>query len=82
MPIEEELKKIIIDQLGVDSSELIPDAKFTDDLGADSLDAVELIMSIEEKFKIEISDKDAEKLAAVGDIVKYLKKRIGDNKSS
>ena len=68
MPIKEELNKIIIDQLGVSPSELVPEAKFMDDLGADSFDAVELIMTIEEKFKIEIPDEDAEKLPTVEDI--------------
>jgi acyl carrier protein len=73
------LKKIVVDQLGVQESEVVPTAKFAEDLGADSLDLVELIMAIEEGFstpekKIEIPDTDAEKLLTVQDAIDYLKK--------
>ena len=74
----ERLKKIIVEQLGVEDEEVVPSASFVDDLGADSLDLVELIMSLEEGFsnpsrKIEISDEDAEKLLTVQDAIDYLK---------
>jgi acyl carrier protein len=77
--IFEKLKKIIVDQLGVEEKDVIPTAKFAEDLGADSLDLVELIMAIEENFsttgqKIEIPDSDAEKILTVQDAVDYLKK--------
>ena len=61
----ERLKKIIVDQLGVDESEVVPNASFVEDLNADSLDLVELIMSLEEEFKLQISDEDAEKITTV-----------------
>ncbi len=76
--IFERIKKIIVDQLGVEEAEVAPSANFVDDLGADSLDLVELIMSIEEEFsdssqKIEIPDEDAEKIVTVQDAVDYIK---------
>ncbi|MFC1988287.1 acyl carrier protein [Chloroflexota bacterium] len=76
--IFERVKKIIVEQLGVEESEVVPGANFVDDLGADSLDLVELIMSLEEEFsesskKVEIPDEDAEKILAVQDAVDYLK---------
>ena len=75
----DKLKKIVVDQLGVQESEVVPTAKFAEDLGADSLDLVELIMAIEEGFstpekKVEIPDADAEKLLTVQDAIDYLKK--------
>ncbi len=70
--VEERLKKIIAEQLGVDESLIVPGAHFSKDLNADSLDLVELIMSIEEEFGIEISDEDAEKIESVKDALKYL----------
>ncbi len=70
--VEERLRKIIAEQLGVDESQIVPGASFTKDLNADSLDLVELIMSIEEEFGIEISDDDAEKIQTVDDALKYL----------
>ncbi len=70
--LEEKVKKIIIDQLGVDEAEVTPEAKFIDDLGADSLDTVELVMALEEEFGIEIPDEDAEKIATVQDAVAYI----------
>ena len=70
----DKIKKIIVDQLGVDESKITEDSSFVDDLGADSLDIVELIMAFEEEFDMEIPDEDAEKIKTVGDAVKYLSK--------
>jgi len=72
MSIEDKVKKIIAEKLSVDLEELVPEASFADDLGADSLDLVELIMSMEEEFDIEISDEEAEKLATVKDVLDYI----------
>jgi acyl carrier protein len=69
------LKKIVIEQLGVDEEEVKPEASFVDDLNADSLDLVELIMSLEEEFGTEISDEDAERIRTVGDAVEYIDER-------
>lgn len=71
--IYEKLKSIINEQLGVDEDKITMDATFVDDLSADSLDIVELIMSIEEEFDMEIADSDAEKIVAVSDVVRYIK---------
>ncbi len=68
------IKKIIVDQLGIDESKITENSSFVDDLGADSLDIVELIMAFEEEFDIEIPDEDAEKMKTVGDAVRYLNK--------
>jgi acyl carrier protein len=68
------IKKIIVDQLGVDENKITEKSSFVDDLGADSLDIVELIMAFEEEFDIEIPDEDAEKMKTIGDAVKYLSK--------
>lgn len=73
MSIEDKVKKIIAEKLSVDLAEVVPDASFVDDLGADSLDLVELIMSMEEEFDIEIPDEDAEKLVTVKDAMEYTK---------
>lgn len=70
--IMEKVKQIIVDELGVDEKEVEPEAKFTDDLGADSLDTVELVMRFEEEFGIEIPDEAAEKIQSVGDAYKYI----------
>ncbi|HEU5180718.1 MAG TPA: acyl carrier protein [Candidatus Polarisedimenticolia bacterium] len=72
MTVEEKVKNIIMEQLGVDAEEVTPEASFVNDLGADSLDTVELVMALEEAFKIEISDEDAEKITTVGEAVKYI----------
>ncbi|MCC7403819.1 MAG: acyl carrier protein [Bdellovibrionales bacterium] len=72
MSIEPKVKKIIEEQLGVDPERVKPEASFIDDLGADSLDIVELVMAMEEEFEIEIPDEDAEKLKTVNDVCKYL----------
>jgi acyl carrier protein len=76
MDLMDKVKKIIVEQLGVDESEVTPKAHFIDDLGADSLDTVELILSFEEEFDISIPDEDAEKLETVGKAVEYLKAHI------
>jgi acyl carrier protein len=70
--VEQRVKDIIVEQLGVNADQVTPDAKFIDDLGADSLDIVELIMALEEEFGIEVPDNEAEKLQSVGDVVKYI----------
>ena len=72
--VEERVKQIIVEQLGVDEAEVTPTASFVDDLGADSLDTVELVMAFEEAFGIEIPDEDAEKIATVQDAVNYIDK--------
>ncbi|MBI3989398.1 MAG: acyl carrier protein [candidate division NC10 bacterium] len=72
---EERVKKIIIEQLGVDDEEVTPEASFIEDLGADSLDTVELVMAFEEGFGIEIPDEDAEKIVTVKDAIEYIKAR-------
>lgn len=72
--VEERVKQIIVEQLGVDEAEVTPTASFVDDLGADSLDTVELVMAFEESFGIEIPDEDAEKIATVQDAINYIDK--------
>lgn len=72
----ERLKKIIVEQLGVDEVDVKPEASFVDDLNADSLDLVELIMSLEEEFGMEISDEDAEKIKSVGDAQEYIEEHV------
>ena len=74
MSVEERVKEIIIDQLGVDAEAVALEASFVDDLGADSLDIVELVMAMEEEFNMEISDEDAEKLTTVGAAIEYIEK--------
>ena len=73
MSVEEKVKEIIVDQLGVDEKQVKSEASFIDDLGADSLDTVELVMALEEEFDIEIPDEDAEKIASVQNAVDYIK---------
>lgn len=70
--VMERVTKIIVDRLGVEESKVIPEASFKDDLGADSLDVVELVMELEDEFDMEISDEDAEKITTVGDVVDYI----------
>ena len=70
--IEEKVKDIIVEQLGVAADQVKPDAKFIEDLGADSLDTVELVMAFEEEFGIEVPDEEAEKLTSVGDVTRYI----------
>ena len=75
--IAEKVSQIIIDKLGVDASEVTPEASFTNDLGADSLDIVELIMEFEKAFDVSIPDEDAESIQTVGDTIDYLTKNVG-----
>lgn len=74
--IFEKVKEIIVEQLGVSEASITTEASFIDDLGADSLDIVELIMALEEEFDLEIPDNDAEKIVTVGDVVEYIKDNI------
>ncbi|HHG75301.1 MULTISPECIES: acyl carrier protein [Persephonella] len=76
--MEERIKEIIADQLGIDVEQIKPESKFVDDLGADSLDVVELIMAFEEEFDVEIPDEDAEKIQTVGDVIEYIKAKKGE----
>ncbi len=74
MTTEEKVKQIISEQLGIEESEITPNSSFADDLGADSLDQVELVMALEEAFELEISDEDAEKIHTVRDVLEYVEK--------
>ncbi|HSY20332.1 MAG TPA: acyl carrier protein [Candidatus Acidoferrales bacterium] len=71
-PIDQRVKDIIVEQLGVKPEQVTPEAKFIEDLGADSLDTVELVMALEEEFGIEVPDEQAEKLQSVGDVIKHI----------
>jgi acyl carrier protein len=73
--VADKVKEIIVEQLGVNPDQVTPEAKFIEDLGADSLDTVELVMAFEEEFGAEIPDEDAEKLQTVGDVIKYIEER-------
>ncbi len=80
MALEDKVKDIIVEQLGVNPEQVTPEASFIEDLGADSLDTVELVMAFEEEFGAEIPDEDAEKLTTVGAVVNYLKEKgFGDS---
>ncbi len=74
--VEERVKRIFIEQLGVKEEEVVPKANIVDDLGADSLDTVELVMALEEEFGFEIPDEEAERMKTVGDVINYLKKEL------
>ncbi len=76
MDIEAKVKEIIMDKLGVEESQITPEASFTNDLGADSLDIVELVMGFEQEFDISIPDEDAEKIGTVGDAINYLTEKV------
>ena len=78
MSLEDKEKEIIVEQLGVDASEVTPGASFIYDLGADSLDTVELVMGFEAEFGLEIPDDEAEKLTSVGDALNYLQEKLGN----
>jgi len=77
MAIQDKITEIIVEQLGVKPEEVTPEASFVDDLGADSLDTVELVMALEEEFGIEIPDEDAEKIQTVGDAIRYIEEKAG-----
>ncbi|MFP5238893.1 MAG: acyl carrier protein [Acidobacteriota bacterium] len=77
MSVAEKVKEIIVDQLGVSADEVLPEAKFVDDLGADSLDLTELIMAMEEEFGVEIADEDAQKIVKVQDAISYVEAKKG-----
>lgn len=77
MSVEERVKEIIVEQLGVDAAQVTERAKFVEDLGADSLDTVELVMALEEEFSIEIPDEDADKIGTVGDAIQYITEHSG-----
>jgi acyl carrier protein len=77
MDVEAKVKEIIMDKLGVEESQIAPAASFINDLGADSLDIVELVMGFESAFQISIPDEDAEKIGTVGDAISYLKEKLG-----
>ncbi|WP_018291358.1 acyl carrier protein [Verrucomicrobium sp. 3C] len=74
--IEERVKEMIVEQLGVNPEQVTPKAKFIEDLGADSLDTVELVMAFEEEFNVEVPDEEAEKLQTVGDVVRYIEEHV------
>ena len=76
MSVEEKVIKIIAEKLNVSEDQVKPEASFVDDLGADSLDLVELVMAMEEEFEMEISDEEAEKLRTVGDVLNFVKERV------
>lgn len=78
MAVEDKIKDLIAEHLGVSMDEVVPEASFIDDLGADSLDIVELVMAIEEEFGLEISDDDAEKIQTIGDAINYVDERQKD----
>ena len=78
MAVADKVKGIIVEQLGVDEEEVTPDASFVDDLGADSLDTVELVMAFEEEFGIEIPDEEAEKISNVREAIEYIEANAGD----
>ena len=78
MALEERVVEIIVEQLGVSREEVVAEASFTDDLGADSLDIVELVMAMEEAFDVEIPAEDAEKIQTIGAAIAYLKAKLGD----
>lgn len=76
MAVEDRVKKIIVEQLGVEEDDVTPEASFVEDLGADSLDTVELVMAFEEEFDVEIPDEDAEKIQTVGRAIEYIKEKM------
>ena len=78
MGLEEKVKNLVVTQLGVDASKVTSDSSFVDDLGADSLDTVELVMAFEEEFDLEIPDEDAQNIKTISDVVNYLKDKVSE----
>lgn len=76
MSLEEKVKNLVVTQLGVDTGKVTNDSSFIDDLGADSLDTVELVMAFEEEFDLEIPDEDAQKMGTISDVIAYLKDKV------
>ena len=76
MALEQRITDIIVEQLGISREEVVPEASFIDDLGADSLDIVELVMALEEEFDVEIPDDDAEKIQTIGEAISYMKEKL------
>lgn len=81
MAVADKVKEIIVEHLGVDEDEVTPDASFVEDLGADSLDTVELVMQLEEEFKLDIPDEDAEKITRVREAIEYIESHAGRSSS-
>ena len=79
MAVEDKIREIIVEQLGVSAEEVVPEASFIDDLGADSLDIVELVMAIEEEFGIEVPDEDAERMQNIGDVISYVQEKTSED---
>jgi acyl carrier protein len=79
MALEERIREIIVEQLGVSADEAVNEASFIDDLGADSLDIVELVMAIEEEFGIEVPDEDAERMQNIGDVISYVQDKTSED---
>ena len=79
MGLDERITEIIITQLGATADEIVPEASFIDDLGADSLDIVELVMAIEEEFGIEVPDEDAERMQNIGDVISYVQEKTSED---
>jgi len=79
MAVEERIREIIVEQLGVSADEAVNEASFIDDLGADSLDIVELVMAIEEEFGIEVPDEDAERMQNIGDVISYVQDKTSED---
>ena len=79
MALEERIREIIVEQLGVSADEAVNEASFIDDLGADSLDIVELVMAIEEEFGIEVPDEDAERMQNIGDVISYVQEKTSED---
>ncbi len=75
MSVQDDVKQVIVEKLGVSADQVVPEASFIEDLGADSLDNVELVMAFEDKFDVEIPDEDAEKMKTVGDALKYMEEK-------
>jgi acyl carrier protein len=79
MAVEDRIREIIVEQLGVSADEAVNEASFIDDLGADSLDIVELVMAIEEEFGIEVPDEDAERMQNIGDVISYVQEKTSED---